>query len=152
MIKINDTEFQHDKYCACANCEARLAAKVADAIDSRKWGVVTSSTKQNEYPNNFSARTYGIPELYNHKNIQLCLPMGNRRMLKIFLAFVEAITEGVALKPGGRYYGIIEEDITIECMAAFIKGVEVVRILIPTDNNDFEYPAYRAQFTKPEGP
>lgn len=137
--------FRHERYCGCEGCNKTAKENIEECIRKGDWCAFIGYNEN--YPNSFFSRTYGFKNKYGHLDLQICLPLQEREVLKTFTILAEAIERGQTFKAGKEYYGIFESDVHMRLLNVTDKGEDLLRVLIPTNNDDFEYPAHKAQFT-----
>jgi hypothetical protein len=82
------------------------------------------------YPFSVNCHTHGLPQKYNHSDLQMCLPLSGETAHAIFWEVVTEIQKGKKFKAGDKTFEIIKD-----YPVTFIDAVEldrkVLRIIFP---------------------
>lgn len=97
-------------------------------------------------PANTNIHTHGVLESFNHKDLQICLPLPPNIAHGVFYTIIENIRKGKTYEVGQLY-----DDVLHGYSVKFIKAREmdrtVLRIVLPDKDGLFEDGANKIQFT-----
>lgn len=93
----------------------------------------TKPTNAKKYMNH---HTHGLPETYNHKDIQLVFIMPTNIIGGIFHSIVDRIKDGVIFEPGKRYDQVLV-GYDVKFIDAVENGREVLRVILPDKEGRF---------------
>lgn len=131
----------------CPHCQGLMQKEIEDCLQKEGW-YIHGHYPDEKCPNQVHVATFGFPQKFKHLNIQICFPLTNREMLRLFTGVMQAVRKGNKFVSGKEYYGLIEEDFVFRFINSKYNGEDFLRLLIPTENDDFEGDYYRAQFSK----
>jgi Domain of unknown function (DUF4262) len=97
------------------------------------------------YPNRTNYHTHGLPENYNHQDLEICLPVRQEHAHAIFSAVVGRIKEGFVFKAGQTYNNILAGGVSVTFKEVNSDGILRLRILLPDENGRYEAPFYKEQ-------
>lgn len=101
-------------------------------------------------PNGANIHTHGLEQTFNHKDIQLCMPLRPEVAHSLLVNAVEALRDGKITKysPGVKYKDILSDPYVVQFIEATECGRPVLRMVLPDKNNQFDTLPYSSQFTK----
>lgn len=135
----------HPKKCVCDYCrdEKAAIAKAKQALAEYGW-YIHYVFDDNACPNSTNIHTHGLPDKYNHKDLQICFPVGFELAGGILHAAVNLIAEGVVFQEEVFYEKILN-NYTVKFIAAIECRRPVMRMILPDSNGKLAKPGYAEQ-------
>ncbi|MFX1704980.1 DUF4262 domain-containing protein [Chitinophaga sp. CC14] len=99
------------------------------------------------YPAGINIHTHGLSTNFNHRDIQICLPIRPELASSILAQMVENIKAGTKYEPGNSYEGVLSGGYKIGIINSVESGRAVLRVIIPDENGTLEDPRYANQLT-----
>lgn len=97
-------------------------------------------------PNNTNIHTHGIQSNFNHPDLQICLPLSKGQALSVIHSIVEKIKSGESFKTDVEYVDILAKNYKLKFIKAIECGREVLRVILPDIDNQFDSPGFIDQF------
>lgn len=89
-------------------------------------------------PYNFNYHTHGLEKLFNHKNIQVVMPMNPKTIHAIINRLIEEIRQGTQFLPNQDYENLMADGYKVRFIEAKECGRDVLRLLIPDKEGKYE--------------
>jgi len=134
---------QHQQNCqcyACTNGIEKYQATKAESIKNSGWATI-AITDDPTTPFNVNIYTEGLPQNFQHLNLQICSPMPRndyRVAHEIIATAIALIKGGQVLLPGNFYDDIIVGYKVATALALDDQTAEpLLRLIIPDKNGQF---------------
>jgi hypothetical protein len=93
--------------------------------------------REDNTPFGINIHTHGLHETYNHKDLQICIPLPQRVAHQILINIVNEIKNGTTFSPGIKYENILL-NYKIELIEAKEGGREILRVIIPDADGEYK--------------
>lgn len=97
-------------------------------------------------PNYTNIHTHGIMENFNHPDLQICLPITDMWAKFILHTIVDKIKSGEYFKTDVEYPDILADNYKVKFIKAIECRREILRVILPDVNHQFDSPGYIDQF------
>ena len=99
-------------------------------------------------PNYINFHTHGLPEMFNHPDLQICFPISKESAHAIFNTIVEHIKTGKQFQTAVKYDKIIGGGFKLEFINATECNRKVLRIVFPNRDGNYEGEIFGHQFNQ----
>jgi hypothetical protein len=139
---------KHDNKCECCeNGVESVQQKEREFMEKVGWfsHIVLDDP---DYPHGVNIHTHGMSESFNHKDIQICLPLDPKIAHWVFVTIYTRIKDGFIFTTGVEYDNVLE-NYNVKFIDAFEGDRYVLRLILPSPKGEYDKESpYKEQFTK----
>lgn len=147
----------HKEKCECETCNDVAAGMTyEEAMIKRKewennclkevgWFAHYVGDDKN-YPTEFNAHTHGLVEKYNHRDLQIVVPLPPAVCHGIFWNIIKRIEKGEKFKSGDVISDIAENDYKTKFVNAWENDRPVLRVIIPDKDHNLDRGKFTSEF------